>query len=408
MDQLFGDGVSVVRMDGGCYLLNLDGECGDFLWMLHDETHVWLDFTISGNEHSLSIYPFRNLDETPAMEQIMPTVNAIMKVLSRATKLETLEIEGCDRTCSLLPVNADILSTVVGTPMIPRTIKFTKFKFGTDQIRDIVSNMTSNDTLVASRCDMEDGGAAMVETLEKNTIGFSRFEIKNEGFPVVGRELLSCFCASLRNNTSLKVLRIENGALAELQSDGTWDLFMAALRSNRGLVELSVEGNSIPGAQLASFLHALLYHPTMTVINLENISDDLELDPQERSFRNLAIKDFHEYRRRTLLDNPMELPLGPAVPNVPVVLPPRYSVVPHVPGANGPPAMLPLHANGAADSENEEAVPTLTEERDPPVDGDDNEFNAGPASRTRSKRRAEEEPSADSGVPRRSKRRRVV
>lgn len=386
-NNVFGellDQASLVQTDGSCYILNLD-DCGDFYWMIHNEIHYWVEVTLGCNDYSLSVYPWRNLGQTPTANQIEPTMQALGQVLARADTLKEFQIEGCDRSRSPLPLPTDTLGALFTSSSTSgkRTIIFEKLSFTSDQIRACVSAMTENTMLVIDRCNLEDDGLSIVEALEGNRPGLAHLFFKNEGFPVTTHGMRERFCVALGRNTNLKSLHVENGALMDMLNDPClWSSFVAAIGNNRGLRHFSVEGNSIDNEQCSGLLNALLMDGIIEVLNLNNISDDLP--PTERERRGQALQDFYKSRAILTASAP-----GTANP---------HEEVPHIVEPDPPHqepeialAAMRLAVSAESDHVPEDNVPMKTEQ-------------VGPAFRTRSKRTLEEVEAA----PRRSKRRRLA
>jgi hypothetical protein len=140
--------------------------------------------------------------------------------------------------------------------------------------------------LTLQRCDLEDGGAALVESVRQ---GHSPRELCfMRGSPFESSERLVAFMNALRGNEHLERLH-----LPSIDDREETRALAAALHENKGLVRLAVYFDEFVVSDITELLESMSLHPSLRSLDLK-----MESDPEKRREFTKAVGDMMSVNER--------------------------------------------------------------------------------------------------------------
>jgi hypothetical protein len=141
------------------------------------------------------------------------------------------------------------------------------------------------------QCELEDGGAALVESVRQGLGPKGLFfdGLRNDGHPFDSSERLVTFISALRCNTNLE--RLE---LPRIKDRQVTQALAAALHENKGLVHLAVYFSVLDDSDRTELLKAISLHPSLCSLDLRCPRSDAK----ERQNSTKAVADMLSVNER--------------------------------------------------------------------------------------------------------------
>jgi hypothetical protein len=130
-----------------------------------------------------------------------------------------------------------------------------------------------------NECELEDGGAALVESVRQ---GIGPKGLCFDGNPFDSSERLVTFMSALRGNTNLE--RLE---LPPIDDSQVKQALVAALHENKGLVHLDVYFYELVDSDITELLESISLHPSLLSLELTMCTSDADLK-RRREFTKAA------------------------------------------------------------------------------------------------------------------------
>jgi hypothetical protein len=134
--------------------------------------------------------------------------------------------------------------------------------------------------LTFDQCKLEDGGAALIESVRVNRgpkgLGLDKCDDEEDWHPFDSPERFITFTDALRSNSHLERLDLRGFNFRE---EGILDALAAALLENKGLAHLGLQHGRLDESGFRKLLKAISAHPSLRTLDLK--FRDLDMDKTE-------------------------------------------------------------------------------------------------------------------------------